>query len=117
MSKKDRNDPNKPKEFSLSNEELAEMSYIYQSLKMHNDIVGYYQDRVRILRTKICNGRGISVHSYATDWSQVFSTGKFFATKKQETPPVKVNPEEEKRPEAPKPDEKGKDAKSQLPEG
>lgn len=111
MSKKHKNDPEKPKEFSLANEELAEMSYIYQSLKMHNDIVEYYQDRVRQLRTRICNKRGISVLSYATDWTQVFSTGKFFATKKKEAPPVNVNPEETR------PTEKGKDAKSQLPEG
>lgn len=90
MSKPDKNkQPDKPKEFAISNYELSELSFVSMMLRAKEEEHAFFSERLRGLQSQIVQRLNIDP-TWEINWGQVYSTSKIFAAKPQPQPQAKV---------------------------
>lgn len=69
------------KQFTLSKDELAEVSFLATVLRMKQEELAFFNERLRQVRVGV--EQRYSLNDHDVDWGQVFPDGKIFATKKK----------------------------------
>jgi len=99
MSKPDYNkQPEKPKEYVVSNYDLSELSFIAMMLRAKQEEEAFFNERMRVAQLEIQKRLSIPT-DWEINWGQVYSTGKIFARKPQPKPQAKVEIKENAEPE------------------
>lgn len=94
MSKKEKPNVQKPKEFSVSGILLSELSFVDQQKRAALEVHGFWGYRVEETQNRIKESLGLKpLDEWAVDFGRIYSTGKVFALKvgkpkvETETPP------------------------------
>lgn len=102
MFNKNKNDQGKPKEFTVSDYDISELTFLAMQRRAKEEEYTYYSQRAQMLQDEISKRLGLD-ESYDVDFSKLFATGKIFAIKKPVQPQAEVQVHEQ-------------DAEPQLPE-
>lgn len=93
----------KPKEYSLSQEEISEASILAQCLFQYDQIVKMWEQKQENFQQRVLARIGLlnEQDKYFVNWETMFSTGKIFLVQKPE-PTVASNPSTPHEQELPK---------------
>jgi len=75
------------KQFTVSNDELSELSFLATVLRIKQEELAFFSERLRQVRAGVERRYSLN-ETFEVDWSHVFPEGKIFAKKRplQEAP-------------------------------
>jgi len=102
MNKPIENKP-KPKEFTITSEEISELSFIRQTLRVFEETLFYWQNRWEAKIDGVLKRLALNRDDYTIDLSQLWTRSKIYAVKKPKPVVVPEQTNESKLPEKQEP--------------